>query len=33
MMRAMVLRDKAAGRLIEVDAARPEQGRGQVRPI
>ncbi len=30
-MRAMVLRDKAAGRLIEVDAARPEPGPGQVR--
>ncbi len=30
-MRAMVLRQKAAGRLIEVDAARPEPGPGQVR--
>ncbi len=30
-MRAMVLRQKAAGRLIEVDVARPEPGPGQVR--
>ncbi len=30
-MRAMVLRQKAAGRLIEVDAVRPEPGPGQVR--
>ncbi len=30
-MRAMVLRQKAAGRLIEVDAARGEPGPGQLR--